>query len=213
MCCNSHLNCKTCTIPPPSYEAIHCTGRIPDPIRCSEVTRGWGLSHAMPRCECRSVSHKPRFSPTFWSQLWNKKSIFFSQKVCNRIADGEFEFELEIHLNSINQKHLVPSSRFLFLIETDSNWYWSYFIIFWALGWHLSTKGSNAKSILPQAGNKWIWMLWGENRGKWKNILSGCQVCDWGIQYHLCSTYRGLWGLVVVRLSLKGINCSSNFKA
>ena len=25
--------------------------------------------------------------------------------------------------------------------------------------------------------------------------------CDWSIQYHLCSTYRGLWGLVVVRLS------------
>ena len=49
------------------------------------------------------------------------KNPFFSQKVCNRIADGEFEFELEIHLNSINQKHLVPSSRFLFLIETDSN--------------------------------------------------------------------------------------------
>ena len=27
------------------------------------------------------------------------------------------------------------------------------------------------------------------------SMLSGCQVCDWGIQYHLCSTYRGLWGL------------------
>ena len=34
----------------------------------------------------------------------------------------------------------------------------------------------------------------------WWHILSGCQVCDWGIQYHLCSTYRGLWGLVVVQL-------------
>ena len=34
----------------------------------------------------------------------------------------------------------------------------------------------------------------------WRHVLSGCQVCDWGIQYHLCSTYRGLWGLVVVRL-------------
>ena len=32
-------------------------------------------------------------------------------------------------------------------------------------------------------------------------MLSGCQVCDWGIPYHLCSTYRGLWGLVVVRVS------------
>ena len=30
----------------------------------------------------------------------------------------------------------------------------------------------------------------------WRHILSGCQVCDWGIQFHLCSTYRGLWGLV-----------------
>ena len=28
----------------------------------------------------------------------------------------------------------------------------------------------------------------------WRHILSGCQVCDWGIQYHLCSIYRGLWG-------------------
>ena len=32
------------------------------------------------------------------------------------------------------------------------------------------------------------------------HILSGCQVCNLGIQYHQCSTYRGLWGLVVVRL-------------
>ena len=35
----------------------------------------------------------------------------------------------------------------------------------------------------------------------WRHILSGCQVCNWGIQYHLCSTYRGLWGLVIVQLS------------
>ena len=35
----------------------------------------------------------------------------------------------------------------------------------------------------------------------WRHTLSGCQVCNWGIQYHLCSTYRGLWGLAVVRLS------------
>ena len=26
------------------------------------------------------------------------------------------------------------------------------------------------------------------------------KVCDWGIQYHLFSTYRGLWGLVIVWL-------------
>ena len=32
------------------------------------------------------------------------------------------------------------------------------------------------------------------------HIMSGCQVCDWGIQYHLCSTCRGLWELVVIRL-------------
>ena len=31
-------------------------------------------------------------------------------------------------------------------------------------------------------------------------MLSGCQVCDWGIQYHLCSKYRGLWRLVVIQL-------------
>ena len=35
----------------------------------------------------------------------------------------------------------------------------------------------------------------------WRHILSGCQLCDWGIQYHLCSKYRELWGLVVVQLS------------
>ena len=39
----------------------------------------------------------------------------------------------------------------------------------------------------------------------WRHILSGCQFatdfCDWGIQYHLCSTYRGLWGLVVIQLA------------
>ena len=46
-----------------------------------------------------------------------------------------------------------------------------------------TTKHITAKSILHQAGNTLIWMLWGENRGKWK------------------STYRGLCGLVVVRLS------------
>ena len=30
---------------------------------------------------------------------------------------------------------------------------------------------------------------------------AGYQVCDWSIKYHLCSACRGLWGLVVVRLS------------
>ena len=35
----------------------------------------------------------------------------------------------------------------------------------------------------------------------WWHMLSVCQVCDWGIQYHLCSTYRGLWGLMIVWLS------------
>ena len=52
----------------------------------------------------------------------------------------------------------------------------------------------------------WVLSWWREFSGRpltefWRHILSGCQVCDWGIQYHLCSTYRGLWGLVVVRLS------------
>ena len=32
----------------------------------------------------------------------------------------------------------------------------------------------------------------------WRHILSGC---NWSIQYHLCRTCRGLWGLVVVWLS------------
>ena len=41
------------------------------------------------------------------------------------------------------------------------------------------------------------------NRVLTAHTLSGCQVCDWGIQYHLCSIHidRGLWGLVVTRLS------------
>ena len=30
------------------------------------------------------------------------------------------------------------------------------------------------------------------------HMLTGCQVCNWGIQYHLCSTNRGLWGLSAV---------------
>ena len=52
----------------------------------------------------------------------------------------------------------------------------------------------------------WILSWWREFSGRpltefWHHILSGCQVCDWGIQYHLCSTHRGLWGLVVVQLS------------
>ena len=31
-------------------------------------------------------------------------------------------------------------------------------------------------------------------------LLGVCQVWDWGIQYHHCSTYRGFWQLVVVQL-------------
>ena len=30
----------------------------------------------------------------------------------------------------------------------------------------------NAESILHHAGSKWIWMLWGKNRGKWKSRQS-----------------------------------------
>ena len=30
-----------------------------------------------------------------------------------------------------------------------------------------------AQSILPHTGNKWNWLLWGENRGKWK--ASSCR--------------------------------------
>ena len=51
-------------------------------------------------------------------------------------------------------------------------------------------------------------MLWGENRGKWKGWQPpGVEPrtplgrAQRGIQYHLCSTCRGLWGLVVVQLS------------
>ena len=51
----------------------------------------------------------------------------------------------------------------------------------------------------------WVLSWWREFSGRplmefWWHILGGCQVCDWGIQCHLCSTYRGLWGLVVVQL-------------
>ena len=58
--------------------------------------------------------------------------------------------------------------------------------------------------------HRWYWMpqsrtRWREFSGRpltefWRHILSGCRVRDWGIQYHLCSIHRGLWGLVVVRL-------------
>ena len=40
-------------------------------------------------------------------------------------------------------------------------------------------------------------IFWSTPNGVWWHILSGCQVCDWGIQYHLCST---LWGMEVVWL-------------
>ena len=48
----------------------------------------------------------------------------------------------------------------------------------------------------------WVLSWWREVSGQpltkfWKHMLSGCQVCDWGIQYHLWST---LWGLVAVWL-------------
>ena len=52
----------------------------------------------------------------------------------------------------------------------------------------------------------WVLSWWREFSSQpltefWQHILSGWQVCHWGIQYHLCSTYRGLWGLEVVQLS------------
>ena len=52
----------------------------------------------------------------------------------------------------------------------------------------------------------WVLFWWREFSSqplmefRW-HILSGYWVCDWGIQHHLCSACRGLWGLVVVQLS------------
>ena len=45
----------------------------------------------------------------------------------------------------------------------------------------------------------WVLSWWREFSDQpltefWWHILRGCQVWDWGIQYHLCSAYRGLWG-------------------
>ena len=52
----------------------------------------------------------------------------------------------------------------------------------------------------------WVFFLMRKFSGQtlaefWWRILSGYQVRDWGIQYHLCSTYRRLLGLVIVRRS------------
>ena len=85
-----------------------------------------------------------------------------------------------------------------------------------------------AQSIFSHAGNTWIeaesgkgWqsseveprtpLAWAANAlplshdsqtttNPYTTFYSVCQVCDWGIQYHLCSTCRGLLGLVVVWL-------------
>ena len=51
----------------------------------------------------------------------------------------------------------------------------------------------------------WVLSWWKEFSSRpltefWRHILSGCQVSNWGIQYHLCSTYWGLWELVAVQL-------------
>ena len=103
-----------CMRPVVSYEATHWTCYL---FSSSEVTGDY-LS-AMPLCECRSVSHKPRLQVRHFVHSFGGKNPIFLKKACNKIVDGEFEFELEIHLNSIIRKHLVPCSRFLFWIETD----------------------------------------------------------------------------------------------
>ena len=41
----------------------------------------------------------------------------------------------------------------------------------------------------------WALSWWREFSGQplmvfWQHMLSGCQVCDWDIQSHLCSTYK-----------------------
>ena len=44
----------------------------------------------------------------------------------------------------------------------------------------------------------WVLSWWREFSGWpltefWRRILSGCQVCDWGIQYHLCTGGSSHW--------------------
>ena len=46
-----------------------------------------------------------------------------------------------------------------------------------------------AQSVLPHAGNRRYEPKIDETE------KAGCQVWELGIQYHLCSTYRGFWGL------------------
>ena len=71
---------------------------------------------------------------------------------------------------------------------------------------NISSMRQDALSILSEKTTQHGFFPDGENfSGRpltefWRHILSGCQMCDWSFQYHLCSTYRGLWGLVVVRL-------------
>ena len=66
--------------------------------------------------------------------------------------------------------------------------------------WFLSLE------LLPCVEIKGILMLWDENREKLKRCQSPrieprtTGLCSL-LKSHLCSTYRGLWGLVVVRLS------------
>ena len=47
-----------------------------------------------------------------------------------------------------------------------------------------------------------LWICSEDLASRWKERCHEAKVtCDWSIQYHPHSTYRGLWGLVVVRLS------------
>ena len=55
----------------------------------------------------------------------------------------------------------------------------------------MSASECSWSNIYPQNFNKGMQTL---------VVLTAHTECDWGIQYHLCSIYGGLWGLVVVRL-------------
>ena len=67
---------------------------------------------------------------------------------------------------------------------------------------HLFSVRQDVLSIIMRKHSAWILSWWRFSDWPvtkfWRHILSSSQVYNWGIQYHTCSTYRGLWRLVVV---------------
>ena len=81
-----------------------------------------------------------------------------------------------------------------------------------SLKWLIETSMSYPLSCTTRMHLSWITTIINHKKFKfsgrplmefWQYMLSGCQVCDWGIQYHLCSKYRGCCGSVAEHWQLK----------